>query len=315
MSLEYSAYRIDLLPRDARALPAFAGGALRSTFGMVLRDFACATRAPSCEGCPVARSCAYRELFDPLPPATHALQRFSAIPAPFVFDLGEDRARHLSPGRPLTVGLTLIGRARRHLGLALLAIQRGAGGGLSRADVRLDLKRVTAIGPDGGEILVLKDPGAVVGPHPDTARLESLPAAFDDASHRIGFRLMTPTRLIQNGRPARPDDLAPRTPLMAIARRVSLLADFYGDGPLGLDFADLVARADAARWTQSALRWQRLERWSSRQQRAMPFDGLVGTIEVEGPLAPFIPLLEFAVRLNVGKHASFGLGRYEYWLA
>jgi hypothetical protein len=315
LALEYTTYRIDLLPRDARALPAFAGGALRSTFGMVLRDFACATRAPTCEGCRVARSCAYRELFDPVPPDAHALQRFSAIPAPYVFDLGKDRARHLAPGRPLEVGLTLIGRARRHLGLALLAIQRGAGGGLSRADVRLDLRRVTAARPDGDEIVVLDEPGAAVRLHPCSARFETLPPASGDVSHRIAFRLLTPTRLTQDGKPARVDDLKPRTLLMAIARRVSLLADFHGDGPLGLDFADLSARADAARFTCTALRWQRLERWSSRQQRTMPFDGLVGDVEIEGPLAPFVPLVDFAARLNVGKHASFGLGRYEHRLS
>ena len=315
MALEYTTYRIDLLPRDARALPAFAGGALRSTFGMVLRDFACATRAPTCEGCRVAQSCAYRELFDPLPPEAHALQRFSAIPAPYVFDLGEDRARHLAPGLPLTVGLTLIGRARRHLGLALLAIQRGAGGGLSRSDVRLDLRRVTAVGPDGAETVVLDEPGAAVRLHPYSARFEALPPPSGDATHRIAFRLLSPTRLTQAGEPARPADLQPRTLLMAIARRVSLLADFHGDGPLGFDFPDLAARAGQARFTRKTLRWQRLERWSSRQQRTMPFDGLVGDVEVEGSLGPFVPLIGFAARLNVGKHASFGLGRYEHWLA
>jgi hypothetical protein len=312
LALEYSTYRLELTPRDRGALPAFAGSALRGTFGMVLRDLACATRAPTCDGCRVARDCAYRELFDPLPPDTHALQRFSAIPAPYVFDLGEDRARHLAPGSPLTIGLTLMGRARRHLGLALLAIQRGAGGGLSRADLRLDLRRVTVERRDGGDAVVLDAPGASLRPHPYSARLESLPAAGDEDHRRIAFRLLTPTRLTQDGNPARVDDLKPRTLLMAIARRVSLLADFHGDGPLGLDFTDLAARAAEARFARKALRWQRLERWSSRQQRTMPFDGLVGDIEVEGPLAPFGPLIAFAARLNVGKHASFGLGRYQY---
>lgn len=313
MALEYTTYRIALVPRDPAVLPAFAGGVLRSTFGMALRDFACATRAPTCDGCPVAQGCAYRELFDPLPPESHALQRFSAIPAPYVFDLGEDRARHLAPGRPLIVGLTLIGRARRHLGLALLAIQRGAGGGLSRTEARLDLRQVTSLRPDGAEVVILGEPDAEIRPHPPSARLDRESLREDEAIHRIAFRLTTPTRLTQGGKPARPADLEPRTLLMAIARRVSLLADFHGDAPLGLDFADLAERADSARFIRKALRWQPLERWSSRQRQTMPFDGLVGEVDIEGPLTPFLPLIDFAARLNVGKHASFGLGRFLHW--
>jgi hypothetical protein len=41
----------------------------------------------------------------------------------------------------------------------------------------------------------------------------------------------------------------------------------------------------------------------------MVFGGLLGTLDVEGDLAPFVPLLRAAEILHVGKGATFGLGR------
>ncbi|MFL6260778.1 MAG: CRISPR system precrRNA processing endoribonuclease RAMP protein Cas6 [Thermoanaerobaculia bacterium] len=53
------------------------------------------------------------------------------------------------------------------------------------------------------------------------------------------------------------------------------------------------------------------ERWSQRQNTAMKLGGLVGTLTLEGDLAPFAPLLRAAEILHAGKGAVFGLGKIE----
>lgn len=309
MGLECTTYRILFLPEDRKALPRFLGGAIRGAFGRSLRALACATGAPTCDGCRVAGRCAYREVFDPVPPAEHPLQRFGAIPAPYAFDLAGDPPRDSAPGRPLSIRLTLAGAARRHLGLVLLALERAASGGLARPRAKLDLATVHVETGDGRERLLVEHAGARIPPHPPTARLDADPAAPADARElRLAVRLVSPCRLVVRGHAVRPDRFTPYPWLMAMARRVSLMADFHGDGPLGLDFGDLADRAAATRLVDAELRFVRVERWSSRQRQAMPFDGLVGAFAIEGPLAPFLPLAAVATRLNVGKHASFGLG-------
>jgi CRISPR-associated endoribonuclease Cas6 len=44
----------------------------------------------------------------------------------------------------------------------------------------------------------------------------------------------------------------------------------------------------------------------ARQGRALPIGGLVGTISFEGELAPFLPWLQWAGLLGVGKDATKG---------
>jgi hypothetical protein len=97
---------------------------------------------------------------------------------------------------------------------------------------------------------------------------------------------------------------------MHLARRLGLLADLYGQ-PLGLDFPQLAACADAVTLSQTELQWSDgKEHWSSRQGKTYPMGGVIGRFRMHGPLAPFLPLLHAGQWLHVGKHAAFGQGRY-----
>lgn len=308
MSLEYTTYGVTVSPRTSVRLPEFAGSLLRGTFGKAMRDLACVTRAPACDGCRVADTCVYRAVMEPVPPATHPLQRFSAIPPPFVLHLHHWGAGMLAGGQPLRFGITLVGRARRHLPLVVLALQRSAGEGWTRDRVMFDLLRVTSHA-DGKEIQVI-DPGeGKLKTHPSSDVLHAH-ATEISRERKVSIEILTPARLQQEGRPAKPEDLSARTWLMALVRRVSLLGDFHGSRPLMFDFGGLSAAAGRCLISQRQLRWQDWERWSAKQQRAMPMGGLVGSFTLEGELGAFMPVMRFAQRLHVGKHASFGLGAY-----
>lgn len=340
MALEYTRYRIEFVSPMPQVVPDFLAGAIRATFGKVLRELTCVTGAPTCAGCSVAPRCLYRALFDPLPPAGFALahgsaahahtppseatldpsngtrspaQRVSAVPAPYVFDLDDAGGFMLAPGRPLELGLTLIGRAREHLQLAVLALERAARLGLARTKLRLELAAVRALDRDGRWVLVLDEHHDKLRNHVQSAWLDApLGLPGDDAPRRLGLTLATPCRLTQAGEVAQPHTLKARTWLLSLIRRLNLLSAAHGDAPLGLDVDDLTRRAAESEITYRNLRWRRLPRWSSAQRREMPFDGLVGELVIEGPLSPFVPLVDFAAPLHVGKHANFGLGRFQH---
>ena len=59
----------------------------------------------------------------------------------------------------------------------------------------------------------------------------------------------------------------------------------------------------------STLRWQDLKRYSNRQQQKVSLSGLAGTVVYRGDLNEFVPLLEYASRVNLGKQTGFGLGQ------
>ncbi|MCS6945109.1 MAG: hypothetical protein RMK97_06815, partial [Sutterellaceae bacterium] len=67
-------YRLTFQLRDELRLPVYAGSLLRGQFGAALRRTACITKAKTCEGCPLLRTCPYPAIFETPAPATHPLQ-------------------------------------------------------------------------------------------------------------------------------------------------------------------------------------------------------------------------------------------------
>ncbi len=76
------------------------------------------------------------------------------------------------------------------------------------------------------------------------------------------------------------------------------------------DFAALLAQADAIERHQTDLRWIDFRRFSARQQNHMDFGGLVGNVSFWGDFTPFLPALILAAQLHIGRHTSFGFGRF-----
>ncbi len=178
-----------------------------------------------------------------------------------------------------------------------------AGLGVRRAPFALD--RVTAQAPDGSHLPLFADghPLAPAAPPP------SLPpvTAPGLTTPRATLRLLTPLRLkIRNGLAG---TVTFRELVFAMLRRTLELAWFHVPGAeVDWHFRPLLDQADAIRCTPH-LTWHDQERYSNRQQTKMLFGGLLGRLDLEGDLTPFVPLLRAAEILHVGKGATFGLGR------
>jgi hypothetical protein len=70
----------------------------------------------------------------------------------------------------------------------------------------------------------------------------------------------------------------------------------------------LLAAADRATTEHSDLRMLRGYRWSGRQSREIPMDGVVGTITVAGDLTALAPWFLAGEWLHIGSQTSAGLG-------
>lgn len=297
-------YRLDFTVTTPLTLPAFAGSTLRGAFGGALRASACMTKARTCDGCPVLASCPYATVFEPRPPsAGHPLQDFSQIPRAYVIEPPQWGERTYAPGETLSFHIVLAGRVVEQLPLIVWAFHKAFQRGVGRGDGTARLARAWHISGTG-PTSVLDGPGGPIAAH---EAVVPSPPVFTGTAVTLHFD--APLRLQTNGRRATAEEFTARKLLTTLIRRVALLCEFHGAGPLALDFSALAAQA-AAVGSEKRLEWRDWTRYSSRQQQKMDLGGVVGSWRLSGELAPFLPFLHLGQWLHVGKEATFGLGAY-----
>ena len=125
----------------------------------------------------------------------------------------------------------------------------------------------------------------------------------------IRLQFQTPLRLQNNGKILGFEELSATTILMALVRRISLIAEFHCNLNLDADFSLLKAKAETVGLTQD-MRWQIFTRFSSRQNTLLNYNGLIGECALHDLDPIFLPFLQLGTWLHLGKGATFGLGKY-----
>lgn len=259
-------------------LHQFMGSAWRGALGHRLRRRTCLTGAATCTGCALTSRCTYYRMFEAgPPPGTPLLEAYRDAPRPYV--IRAQNARSLPTGHDYCVEITLFGHARRYAPTVAAAM---------RAAVRDVSEEFFEESCD------IRD-YAPTDPSP--------------APGGVQLILDSPLRLRVRGEYLRPEQFRFASFFSALLRRCVQLSAIYGDGPPALDPRALTDLA-AACTVSTSLSWQRLTRYSSRQKRRIPLDGLTGSFTVRGELAPLWPWLWTGQWLHVGKAADMGLGRY-----
>ncbi|HKI06296.1 MAG TPA: CRISPR system precrRNA processing endoribonuclease RAMP protein Cas6 [Thermoanaerobaculia bacterium] len=309
-AIPYLRLAVTLRAQAPAYLPPFKGSLLRGAFGHALRRTVCAMGPDQpCDTCRLRQACVYTRIFETFIEETPPpfLRGLPSSPRPYVFEPA-DETRGFATGDPLSFGLLLFGQATELQAYAQLAIERMAAAGLGSRRTPFALSQVRALAPDGAWRTVFED-GRAHGP---AVLLPCLPA-HDEGNlgldgTRATIRLLTPLRLKSRGELATTLDF--RSLVFAALRRVLELAHFHVPGAaIDWSFRGLLDRAAAVHTVRSSLTWHDWERYSNRQQTHMIFGGLLGTLDLEGDLAPFSPLFRAAEILHVGKGATFGLGK------
>lgn len=173
---------------------------------------------------------------------------------------------------------------------------------VGKGDGTASLARVWHVAGDDAT-LILDGPGGHIAAHDEV--VSPSPTVAGDA---VTLHFASPLRLQNNGRRATAEEFTPRKLLTTLIRRIALIHEFHGPGPLLLDFKGLAALADGLA-SDKQLQWRDWRRYSSRQQ---PIDlgGVIGSWKLTGDLAPFLPFLHLGQWLHVGKEVTFGLGGY-----
>ena len=126
---------------------------------------------------------------------------------------------------------------------------------------------------------------------------------------RCQIELLTPLRVKQDGRLQ--DQISFDLLIRAIIRRWQLLCKYYSaEDYKSIETSEILSLAKNIPSGTLNLRWEEKERYSRRQGQRMIMGGMVGIMECEGNLEPFLPWLLLGQDLHIGKNASFGLGKY-----
>ncbi len=280
----------------------FAGSAWRGALGHALKRMVCVMRLRPCAGCPLEFSCPYPSIFEARPPPdARKMRRYERIPQPFVLDPLTPVPCTLAPGDPFRLRLVLVGRASRSAVYVLKALEEGAARGVGIGFGRLRLASIRRHSPRGAA--ARSDGGAL--------SLEPEPVPIPERPQRVRVVLERPLRLAQDGRLLGPERFRPYPFLMALLRRVSMLSEFYGEGPLEVDFRALKEEARRVEAGAVDLTWREQKRRSARQGGMLRMGGIVGSFTLDLDRAPdFWPFLWLGQKLHLGKGASMGLGRY-----
>lgn len=281
-------------------LPPYAGSMLRGAFGHALLAL---SPLPHTDGKPCAlhATCPYCQLFAAPPLPGHSLQKFSHMPQPYVIEPPTGGAQRLQAGQPFGFGLVLMGKALGMLPTVLQAWQRALRTGLGAGHTPCTLVEVM----DENGLQRLSNMREQLS----NVNRQLPPAPVLAGQAKLHFH--TPLRLQVQGKPVRAGQLTARDVFVALARRTQLLCDVHlGAAAPQLDFAALSTQAAAINLQGEGLRWFDWGRYSQRQQQEMQLGGLLGSVHLQGDLAPFAQLLHQGQWLHVGKNATMGLGGY-----
>lgn len=313
-NLAIGRYRFTLLAEAPFTLTGYPGAMLRGAWGHALRQLACSTGRSECSGCPVREHCRYTALFEPLPETAQGTAR--DIPPPYIVEAALARPRRLTQGEHWHFEMVLFGVALAELPLIIWAWQVAACTGLGDQQSPMRLMKVEYEAAPGSWQPVWEPAGAVlartpskpprVSPHSPSLSLMQAPQHLEQAPGSVVMTLITPSRIQHQGRICSPPQLTAEILLTSLWRKIELYLRHH----VKVDMPE-PPLMEHIRLQSLSLSRQRWERHSRRQQTAMRLDGMLGALQLHGPLDDWWPWLWLGEYTHLGKNSSFGLGQYK----
>ncbi len=287
-------------------LPPYKGSTFRGAFGHSLKHVACALREDDCRSCLLAQRCVYSKAMEPLelkgPVAGH----------PYVIEPPLSQRREYAIGDRFDFNLLLLGDINDYFSFFVYAIesmgQMGVGRKIEGLRGTFEIMDIIA----GGESIY--DPAQKKFTKEYKPESIYLPDSPSSLTGRLDIEFLTPLRF-KSGNSIR-SDLSFESFIRIILRRVSSLMNKYGSGEPDVDYRGMIQRSAMVKTEHEQLYWQAWSRYSNRQNARTPLAGIMGSITFSGNIGEYLPLLDLARILHIGKQSTFGLGLFEYdWQA
>ena len=279
---EFFRFRFHFRALDPVHFPAGKGGnVIRGALGLILRD----TASPS----------AYARLFEPGSQLGRAPSGLGDWPRPFVLRADDLDGRTVPEGGCFCFDVHVFDLRPAVLAYFHEAFAQFGRQGIGPGHGRVNLERTEQV-----------DLADRAGPVAEAPPLSLSLEPQREAVSRVTLRFVSPTELKSGGTVAE----RPEFPILfgRLRDRISTLRALYGAGPLEIDFRGMGDRAATVRLTQCEMHWAKVERKSGRTGLVHPLGGFMGTAEYEGDLGEFVPWLQAARWVGVGRQTVWGKG-------
>lgn len=299
--------RLELLftSEKTHRLAPFLGSTIRGAFGNTLKEMHCVKEHDRCSACDIRTRCLYTYIFESGWYFSANGKAQSGVPQPYVFEPQVILNRESGKSQ-LKLGLVLFGNSIEHLSTILDCLRIVGLRGIGKYRTSYILEKVT-------DVFSGQDPW-----NEDISQLIASPYIktwqdYQEQAFQLGkvsrcqIHLITPLRVKTEGHFS--NELKFSTIFKAIVRRTSLLNKYYSNEEKE-DVTELINLSSQIPSGTLNLHWQEMERYSRRQDQRMLLGGLVGLVECEGEITPFLPWLLLGEDIHIGKNTSFGLGGY-----
>ncbi|MEK4529882.1 CRISPR system precrRNA processing endoribonuclease RAMP protein Cas6 [Paenibacillus sp. FSL H8-0104] len=133
--------------------------------------------------------------------------------------------------------------------------------------------------------------------------------ALQEHASWCSVHMVTPVRIRRGGALVQHIDFP--TIIRNITKRIQLLTERYG-GQMNTDVAMKACElASQISPTSAGMYLNEMHRYSSRKKESVDWSGMLGSLTFEGELSPFIPWLNAARILHIGRNSTFGCGQID----
>lgn len=264
-------YKIDVVTDSKEKFHFFNGSMIRGALGYALKEEVCINPSQKCEGCFHASSCLFYQFYE---------LKNSIHPYRLAMGVGEEG---------LNFSLYLYTASHQ----SLLEVLRAIKTALEVQGLTKERKKVV--------INTLLVNGTQVK---DLSKLSNISAKnfqINTFCKNITLQFLTPLRMKQNNQIVQ-KDVALHTLVNSAYQRLLALE--------GKKMQKLNYRVEG-KIVKDNMKFIQVSRYSARQKKSMNFDGLMGSVTIEGIDAKSYEYLKVGEIIGVGKQCVFGLGSYK----
>ncbi|MEO0099666.1 MAG: CRISPR system precrRNA processing endoribonuclease RAMP protein Cas6 [candidate division WOR-3 bacterium] len=296
-------FSVKMKAKEKMTLPPYKGFLLRGAFGLAFRKISCPFPEKECSACLLKAQCVYSYIFEtPRPENSEIMRKYPNVPHPFLLEPPLENKTEYQTGDPFSFNLILLGKAIDYLPYFIYSFEEMAQKGLGKDRGRLEIESLN----QGKEIIYDGKTKTIKSKiKEEELKIEKRRKPVKE----IKIKLLTPLRIIYQGKTAQNLDF--HIVMRNLLRRLGLISYFHSPVPFPIAYQDLIKKAMAIKTRRTNFQILDLTRYSSRQERRIKLEGLIGEVTYEGDLTEFIPYLKIGERIHIGKGTVFGFGKYK----
>lgn len=283
----------------------------RGALGYRLIEISCIKKDfhdSNCHQCMIAKNCAYANCFA-TSQAHLPNKKFSNskdIPHLMIIDSSVKTSGDINPNEAFTFHIQLFSHAINYFPYLALASSEVGKYGLGKKRAPCELMSIKD--EMSGKELWSEDKTSLKSPEPVELTLEEPDVFSDTKEETISINFVTPVAFkdrATGGIQTKPEF---NRIIGSLLRRYSAF-QATEQHPISWNFTEIASLSKKVKLISYELQPVHWARYSTKQKKKIPIDGVIGKATYHGPIKPFLPLLSLASIIRVGRSTTFGQGK------